>query len=106
VVIRGSEGQTLQTIKNGSVVETVTINSDPFTHVMTVDAPAEGEDRYRHKVVIGIAPQAVGSYVWFRAAEGSSGGSCRIASASDFDTSFLLGMMGLFGWGARLRHTR
>ena len=122
VVVRNADGQTLQTIKNGSVIERIEITGDPFTHETSVDAPAEGEDRYRHQVVIGIAPQAVGSYVWLRAAEvvppdggtpdggtepgGSSGGGCRVAGASGFDMGFLLAIMALVGWGVRRQLTR
>jgi len=117
VVVRGAEGQTLQTIKNGSVIERIEITADPFTHESSVEAPAEGEDRYRHQIVIGIAPQAVGSYVWLRAAEvvppdggtepgGSSGGGCRVAGASGFDMGLVLAIMALAGWGMRRRLTR
>jgi len=67
----------------------------------------EGEDRYRHQVMLGVAPLTIGSYVWLRAEDGtgmpdggvpdggtdpgesSSGCSCRIASASDYDTGFV-----------------
>ncbi len=44
-------GNTLQVIKNGVVLETQSIDSDPFTHELSVTAPSEGEDRYRHQVV-------------------------------------------------------
>jgi hypothetical protein len=112
-------GETLQVIKNGAVVDSVAIESDPFTHDTMVDAPAVGEDRYRHQVVFGIDVHTVGSYVWLRAAEdpgtpdagvpdggtnpeeGSSGCSCRIASASDYDTNFVLAVLALGLWYRR-----
>ena len=94
-VTEGS-GNTLQIIKNGSVVQSVSVDSDPFVYQMAVEAPAEGEDRYRHQVVdAALEPTTIGSYVWLRASEGSSddgsssGCSCRAATASDRDTLFL-----------------
>jgi hypothetical protein len=107
-VVRGGAGQTLQVIKNGLTIESVSITSDPFTHETSVEAPTEGEDRYRHQVTIGVSPQTVGSYVWLRAAEGpgtpdagvpdagtdpsngSSGCGCRIANETDHDTAILM----------------
>ena len=99
--------RTLQVIKNGAVVDSISITSAPFTHEMSVEAPAEGEDRYRHQVMFGIEPQTIGSYVWLRAAdetgESSSGCSCRIASTSDYDTGFLLAVFALGAWYWRRR---
>ena len=116
VVVTEGVGRTLQVIKNGATVETVSITSDPFTHETNVEAPAEGEDRYRHQIVLGIDAQTIGSYVWLRAAddtgipdggtdpgESSSGCSCRIASASDYDTGFVLAALALGAWYWRRR---
>jgi hypothetical protein len=116
VVVTQGTGQDLQVIKNGAVVETVAIASDPFTHETSVEARAEGEDRYRHQVVIGNTPQTVGSYVWLRASDGtgmpdggtepggtSSGCSCRVVGPSHYDTSFLLTVLALGGWYRRRR---
>jgi len=107
-VVRGAAGQTLQVIKNGLTIESVSITSDPFTHETSVEAPIEGEDRYRHQVTIGVSPQTVGSYVWLRAGEGtgtpdagvpdagtdpgsdSSGCDCRIVNQTDRDTAVLM----------------
>ncbi len=63
-VVTGGEGLTLRVIKNGSILQEVAISSDPFEHETTVDAPAEGEDRYRHEVVEGILRQSLSSYIW------------------------------------------
>jgi hypothetical protein len=93
-LVRAGEGQTLEVIKNGQTIERVSISADPFTHERSVEAPAEGEDRYRHQVTIGNTPQTVGSYVWLRAEDrtetpdaGAPG--CRIAMESDRDTAVL-----------------
>jgi MYXO-CTERM domain-containing protein len=122
VRVTDGTGQSLQVIKNGAVVETLSIDSDPFIHEVSVEAPAEGEDRYRHQVMIGITAQTIGSYVWLRAAndvpdggvpdggttpsDSSSGCSCRIATASDQDTGFVLVLLALSVWGWRRRRVR
>ena len=67
-LVTGGEGRSLQVIKNGDVLETVPITSDPFTHEMSVQAPAQGEDRYHYQVMTGNTPESVGSYIWLRAA--------------------------------------
>lgn len=50
--VTGANGQKLRFVKNGSVVQTVAIGSDPFTTEMVVDAPPTGEDRYRVEVIV------------------------------------------------------
>ena len=96
-------------IKNGAVVETLSIDSDPFMHEMSVEAPPEGEDRYRHQVVRANVPLTVGSYVWLRAAEApepgesSSGCSCRLVNRADHDTGVLLAVLALGAWRRRRR---
>jgi MYXO-CTERM domain-containing protein len=114
VVITDGAGTTLQVIKNGAVVESVSVTSDPFTHEMSVEAPAEGEDRYRHQLVMGLDTRTIGSYVWLRAAnevpdggtepgESSSGCSCRVVGPSDHDTGFVLALLALGAWYWRRR---
>jgi MYXO-CTERM domain-containing protein len=126
-VVTGGEGLTLLVIKNGSVTNRVTIDGDPFMYQKEVEAPEQGEDRYRHQVVSGTTPKTIGSYIWLRAAEpnpdggvpdagspdggtepsSSSGCSCRVASPSDYDTALLLlfaaGLVYL--WRSRRRST-
>jgi len=116
-VVTGGEGLTLLVIKNGSVTNSVTIDADPFMHQEEVVAPEQGEDRYRHQVVSGTKPKTIGSYVWLQPAEArpdggtdpssSSGCSCRVAAASDYDTTLLLlfaaGLVYL--WRSRRRST-
>ncbi|MBW2404312.1 MAG: CehA/McbA family metallohydrolase [Deltaproteobacteria bacterium] len=126
VVVTDGAGTTLRVIKNGAVLERVSVDSDPFTHETNVQAPAEGEDRYRHQLMRGIDPQTIGSYVWLRAegeapdagvpdagspdggtdpGENSSGCSCRIASASDYDTGLLLMVLAVGVWYRRIRRS-
>ncbi len=109
VRVTGGTGHTLQVIKNGAVVERLSIDGDPFTHEIGVEAPSEGEDRYRHQIVSVVDPLTVGSYVWLRAAEppepsgSSSGCSCRLVSVPDHDTGVLLVLvaLGVLHWRRR-----
>jgi hypothetical protein len=110
VRVTGGTGNTLQVWKNGAVVESMPVDSDPFDYEMAVEAPAEGEDRYRHQIVdVALEPTTIGSYVWLRAAEGtdngesSSGCSCRTVTVSERDTFSLLMVL---GFGALLWRRR
>jgi len=114
VIVTDGVGTTLQVIKNGAVVESASVTSDPFTHEMSVEAPAEGEDRYRHQLAMGLEVRTIGSYVWLRPAnevpdggtepgDSSSGCSCRVATASDVDTGFVLAVL---AFGALYRRRR
>lgn len=118
-VVTNGDGRDLQLIKNGEVVETVVIDGDPFTHEMSVEAPEEGEDRYRYQVMTGSLPDTVGSYVWLRAPEpdvpdagipdggtepsGDGGCSCRIRSDADSDMALAFGalLLGVAVWRRR-----
>ena len=120
-VVTDGEGRTLEVIKNGAVLERIPITTASFTHETSVDAPAEGEDRYRHQVMTADFSETIGSYVWLRASDGagmpdagvpdggtdpggsSSGCGCRIASPSDYDTGVMLGLFGLVAWYWRRR---
>jgi MYXO-CTERM domain-containing protein len=109
VIVTGGVGTTLQVIKNGAVVESESVISDLFTHEMSVEAPAEGEDRYRHQLMMGLDARTIGSYVWLRAADGpepgesSSGCSCRVVGPSDHDTGFVLALLAFGAWYWRRR---
>ena len=97
----------------------IDVDSDPFTHELSVEASAEGEDRYRYQLVSGIDVRTIGSYVWLRApieapdggmpdggtdpGGSSSGCSCRVAGASDYDTGFVLTVLALGAWYWRRR---
>ncbi len=104
-VVTGGVGQTLRVIENGTVLESVEIDADPFTYEITVDAPAEGENRYRHQVMAGTSPSTLGSYVWLRASdapgESSNGGGCRVANATDYETVALIALVALGPWMRR-----
>ena len=106
-VVTGAEGMTLLVIKNGSTtLERVAILGDPFEHETDVEAPAEGEDRYRHEVVEGTARQSFSSYVWLRKADDTpdggvpdaSGCSCRVPGSTSSDGALLFSLLFLCGW--------
>lgn len=117
-VVTGADGKSLRIIKNGEVAESVRVSGDPFEHETTVQAPSEGEDRYRHEVVEGSTPQTIGSYVWLRKggpspdggvpdagtdggtnpSDGSSGCNCRIPGAPSSDHALLFTLLFLCGW--------
>ncbi len=106
--VTGGQGQTLQVIMNGSLMESATIDADPFTYEIVVDAPQEGEDRYRHQLMESTSPTVIGSYVWLRAADpapngSSSGCGCRVATSSDAETVGLLALaaLGVLLWRRR-----
>lgn len=73
-VVAGGDGLTLQIIKNGEVIQRVPVEGEPFTHEREVTAPEEGQDRYRHEVLLGANPQTVTSYVWLQKADMSPDG--------------------------------
>ena len=97
VVVTGANGQSLRVIKNREVLQTVPISSDSFEHENTVEAPADGEDRYRHEVVEGRTRQTVGSYVWLRKGA-SSGCSCRVPGSPSSDGVLLFSLLFLCAW--------
>jgi MYXO-CTERM domain-containing protein len=127
VRVTGGEGLSLRVIKNGQQFgNRISIDSDPFFHELEVTAPAQGEDRYRHEVVLS-GPKTIGSYVWLRAVEespdggtadggspdggtdpsSSSGCNCRVVAPPDYDTALLLLLAAALGylWRSRRRST-
>ena len=77
-------------VKNGVPAgDPVDVTSDPFVYETIVDAPAQGEDRWRAEVLLEGAPLTVTSHVWLKldpngplaeepAAE--EGGGCAVTS--------------------------
>lgn len=106
-LVTGGQGKALRVVKNGEVIATISIGSDPFLHETTVEAPASGEDRYRHQVMSSVDPVTVGSYVWLRSsdtpASSDSGCNCRIADAANYDTAFLIAAFAMLAWWRRRR---
>lgn len=64
--VTAGDGNTLRIMRNGVVLEEVAVNGDPFVHEIEVEAPSDGEDRYRHEVVAGDRLLTVASHVWLR----------------------------------------
>jgi MYXO-CTERM domain-containing protein len=54
-------------VKNGVPVgDPVDVTSDPFVYETIVNAPAQGEDRYRAEVLFEGAPLTVTSHIWLK----------------------------------------
>lgn len=125
-VVTGGEGMRLRIIENGGKTrggtETlVPITEDPFTHEVTVEAPPDGENRYRHEVLDGASVVTLGSYVWLQkgalgpdggvpdaGADPGSGSGCGIRVGSPpSDNALLFSLLFLCGWWLfRRRATR
>lgn len=96
VTVTGAQGLTLRVIKNGETIEEIPITSDPFEDTRSVDAPEEGEDRYRHQVNDGQKAVTIGGYVWLTAEPppeppgGTDGCGCGVVSERGYDTAALL----------------
>jgi hypothetical protein len=66
-VTRGM-GSTLAFVRNGEAREPVTVNADPFTATLDVDAPpGTGDDRWRCEVAVNGRPRVVTGHVWVAA---------------------------------------
>jgi len=78
-------------------VEAAGVSGDPFEHETAVEAPGEGEDRYRHEVVEGVSRQSLSSYIWLRKGA-SSGCSCRVPGSPSSDGALLFSLLFLCGW--------
>jgi hypothetical protein len=71
-------------VKNGvPAAETVDVTSDPFVYETIVDAPAQGEDRWRAEVLFEGAPLTVTSHVWMKL--DANGADARSAEAASDD---------------------
>ncbi len=106
VVVTGADGMSLRVIKNGDVLEVVQVSGDRFEHETAVEAPPDGEDRYRHELVKGAQRQSLSSYVWLRKADDAPGGGgcdCRTPGAEWSDGALLFSIFFLCGWWL-LRH--
>lgn len=64
--VTGGSAMTLRLVKNGTPLEEVAIDADPFVHEYDIEAPPSGEDRYRYEVRRGSTPVTIASYVWLQ----------------------------------------
>jgi hypothetical protein len=64
-VTKGSGAQ-VRLVKNGAPEREVAVTDDPFTVELVVDAPREGEDRWRAEVLIDDRTRTVTSHLWVR----------------------------------------
>ena len=62
-----SDSHQVRLVKNGVAVgDPVEVTSDPFVYETIVDAPAQGEDRWRAEVLFEGAPLTVTSHLWLK----------------------------------------
>lgn len=100
--VTGGDGQQVRFVRNGVPQEPVSVAGDPFVHEIVVEAPAEGEDRWRAEALVDEKPRTVTSHVWLRrdpngpAVEQPSGDGCAVRRAEPSGAlSFLLATLAL-----------
>lgn len=64
------DGATVRLVRDGTPQEPVPVAGDPFEHDFAVDAPTDGEDRWRAEVLVGGAPRTLTSHLWLRPTAG------------------------------------
>jgi hypothetical protein len=62
--ITGASGQRVRLVKNGTRLDEVDVTADPFSFDLRVEAPAQGQDRYRAEVLVDGKLRTVTSHVW------------------------------------------
>lgn len=95
VDVTGGAGRWLEVKRDGVTFgEPIAIDADPFHYELAIEAPAEGEARYRVEAVDDIGPVTITSHVWIRRPTGGGGGCA--ASATDV-APIGLGSLALLG---------
>ena len=64
VTVRGGEGQVLRLVRAGRVVQTVTVDGDPFDHAFAADAAGSGPTWYRIETADSRGRTTVGNPVF------------------------------------------
>ncbi|MBX3191617.1 MAG: PHP domain-containing protein [Labilithrix sp.] len=101
----GEEHQ-LRILKNGEPFgEPIDVTGDPFAYEIVVDAPAQGEDRYRAEVLLEGDPLTVTSHIWLKldpagpvAAAPADDGGCNASGSAPPWTAALLLLVGVAAW--------
>ncbi len=62
--IAGASGQRVRLVKNGARLDEIDVTADPFSFDLRVEAPAQGQDRYRAEVLVDGKLRTVTSHVW------------------------------------------
>lgn len=70
--VTAGSGTNLRLIKNGELMETTAVTTDPFVHEIEVESPLTGEDGYHFEVWRGSAPATIASYFWLQSEDGLS----------------------------------
>ncbi len=65
VTVTGGQGQQLQVLRNGTVVQTLDVNADPFVATQALTAPADGSaERWRAEVWVEGQVRTVSGHIW------------------------------------------
>lgn len=89
VAVTGGVGHALLLFRDGALLEEVQITEDSFHHAIRIEAPANGEARYRAQVHDRYGPVAVTSHVYITR-PASGGGGCAVTAPSPVACSALL----------------
>lgn len=66
VKVTKGQGQMLRLVKNGTPLEPVSVDADPFVYDTVVQAPPQGEERWRAEVLVDEKTRTVTSHLWLR----------------------------------------
>lgn len=66
VKVTKGQGNMIRLVRNGTPLDPVTVDADPFLYDTVVQAPAQGEERWRAEVLVDEKPRTVTSHLWLR----------------------------------------
>ncbi len=106
--ITGAMGQAFHWVKNGSAMDDIVVDKDPFLIDLPVTPPPSGEDRIRAEVWVDGAPRTITSHVYFQTGTAIFGtpqksGGCDTSGAGSANATLAVGLAALFGVCLRRR---
>lgn len=105
VDVTDGAGSTFQVVMNGEALgEPVTVDSDVFHHELEVQAPEEGEDRYRVELTENRRIVTITSHVYVQ--RGTSGGGCVVTPGTSGLAGLALALVSMGLAFARRRRAR
>lgn len=97
--VTGATGQMFHWVKNGTAMDDIMVDKDPFTVDLPVTPPASGEDRIRAEVWVDGAPRTITSHIYFQTGTASFGnpppktGGCETTGSSSGTIALGLGAL-------------